>query len=405
MTYRDGIRVIHLSRYYDRGGAAIAARRIFESQLKLGVDARFLNEQGNFSERAYNPLNFYWRVYRKIVIKLIGLIRLGLDNKIRPYFTPSFFYSPWVRIINSMEADVVNLHWLGSDIIPMWQIVKINKPVIITLHDHQMISGSIHIDGDFRVGYLVKKFCQINKSIQSKNWGSAGVRLIVPSQFLKDAVERDSSLCDLHVTKIPHPFIGYYNSSTEKSICRRLFDIEPSDINILFPANPLVDQNKGFDRLVLAVGKIKHLVGRKIKIIHLGGPVGSTELLHGAECFGFGPIKSACLLKQLYCAVDVVCVPSYYESFGLVGQESISLGVPALVQQRIGLDELKRVENGHLVLSVDFGDSAQVASRLKEAVELPSRGVTVEQSKSMLEYEKRAQHYIEYYRAATLCIG
>ncbi len=59
-------------------------------------------------------------------------------------------------------------------------------------------------------------------------------------------------------------------------------------------------------------------------------------------------------LPRFYSAADVVVIPSYYESFGLVALESLACGTP-VVTTRVGGAEsvIRQGENGYVVASND----------------------------------------------------
>ena len=49
----------------------------------------------------------------------------------------------------------------------------------------------------------------------------------------------------------------------------------------------------------------------------------------GIECTGINHSESVSLLRMIYSAVDVLALPSEFESFGLVAQEAI-MGIPVV---------------------------------------------------------------------------
>ena len=64
--------------------------------------------------------------------------------------SPSFLPSSWVRHINNSDVDIVNLHWIQFEMLSISDIVKIEKPIVWTLHDMWAFCGAEHYTNDER---------------------------------------------------------------------------------------------------------------------------------------------------------------------------------------------------------------------------------------------------------------
>jgi D-inositol-3-phosphate glycosyltransferase len=71
-------------------------------------------------------------------------------------------------------------------------------------------------------------------------------------------------------------------------------------------------------------------------------------------------------LPYYYSAAEVVIVPSYYESFGMVALEAMACGVPVVASQVGGLAYL--VKNGKTGFSVPEGDPQALAVKLSDLI-------------------------------------
>jgi D-inositol-3-phosphate glycosyltransferase len=145
----------------------------------------------------------------------------------------------------------------------------------------------------------------------------------------------------------------------------------------------------------------------------VGGPSGSglehpdslsalAEVLGIADLVRFVPPVSRERLADWYAAADVVCVPSYSESFGLVAIEAQAAGTPVVAAAVGGLTTV--VRHGHTGLLVEGHDPADYARALESVVARPAyRAALGSQAAShALDYawERTAALTHEVYRRA-----
>ena len=95
----------------------------------------------------------YHRVRPQLTKPLSKLLRT--DNSI--IHSPALVPSRWPELINSSDADVVNLHWVQAEMLSIADISRIGKPVVWTLHDMWAFCGAEHYawDNRWRDGYGV----------------------------------------------------------------------------------------------------------------------------------------------------------------------------------------------------------------------------------------------------------
>jgi D-inositol-3-phosphate glycosyltransferase len=115
---------------------------------------------------------------------------------------------------------------------------------------------------------------------------------------------------------------------------------------------------KGIDRLMEAMYHLQH--HQRLRLIIVGGDGSDTpefqELQQLARNFGIqGGVTFVGRIEQdnlpaYYTAADVLAVPSYYESFGLVALEALASGTP-VVATKVGAMEsiLKEGKTGHVL--------------------------------------------------------
>jgi D-inositol-3-phosphate glycosyltransferase len=121
---------------------------------------------------------------------------------------------------------------------------------------------------------------------------------------------------------------------------------------------------------------------RQLVVAVVGGPSGSglrepTALLRLARELGiadvvrFEPPAAADRLATWYRAADLVAVPSYSESFGLVALEAQACGTPVVATDVSGLRDA--VDNGRSGVLVPGHDPADWADRIGELLTSPAR--------------------------------
>ncbi|TDP42824.1 D-inositol-3-phosphate glycosyltransferase [Nocardia ignorata] len=152
---------------------------------------------------------------------------------------------------------------------------------------------------------------------------------------------------------------------------------------------------------------------RALRVLIVGGPSGTglarpdalidlAADLGIAEQVTFLPPQPADRLVQVYRAADVVAVPSYNESFGLVAIEAQASGTPVLAADVGGLGTaVRHGESGLLVPSHRTGDWADaLAALLDDPDRLRRMGATAVEHASRFSWAHTAEGLLDSYAAA-----
>jgi D-inositol-3-phosphate glycosyltransferase len=151
---------------------------------------------------------------------------------------------------------------------------------------------------------------------------------------------------------------------------------------------------KGLERLISAAAHLRSQ--RDLTFVIIGGDGlksnASAELNRLVRRASIGGIVSFQgrvdhdLLPLYYSAADVLVVPSYYESFGLVALESLACGTP-VIATRVGVMETL-IQEGETGLLVDTPSPRSLASAIERFIlASPNSGISCEKIRaSVLNY-------------------
>lgn len=135
---------------------------------------------------------------------------------------------------------------------------------------------------------------------------------------------------------------------------------------------------KGLDRLIAAAGHLRSRRGLEFVVIGGDGPGTDafTELQRlvrktstGSMVRFLGRVEHD-LLPLYYSAADVLVVPSYYESFGLVGLEALACGTPVIAGRVGAMDTL--IKDGRSGIVLDNPSPHCLADAIERSISAPS---------------------------------
>lgn len=141
------MKVLHLNYSDYKGGAARAVKRIHLSLLEKKIRSYLMV---NLSKTFKNENNII--APKNYIKKYINLFRAALGSRLGLWFRDSNFSiqsmsiipSKFHKFINKSDYDLINLHWVGGEMISIEDIAKITKPLVWTLHDMWPFCGAVH---------------------------------------------------------------------------------------------------------------------------------------------------------------------------------------------------------------------------------------------------------------------
>jgi len=382
------LRVLHVNASCTDGGAARAAARIHRAQRRLGIDSHMLVlERREPVGHVHQPLSGARRAALR-VHQILAARRLARQA------TPSnpvlhslnWFSSGLAEWINAGDFDVVNLHWLGSEMLSVEEIARIRKPLCWTMHDMWPFSGAEHYDdlqnpGRYRTTYGAASRPSNYRGTdldawvwrrKQKAWKGKRFQLISPSQWLAGCAKESQLMGHQPCSVIPNCVDTRVFKSLDRRQARIILNLDPNKRYILFGAmSSLSDSRKGF-----------HLLQPALKLLaEQPGIRGTTELLvFGAEepvsppdlalpTHYVGSLHDDLSLALLYSAADVFACPSMQDNLPNTLVESLSSGTPCVAFRLGGMTDL--IQHGSMGWLAEPYESADFMAGLFKALTVP----------------------------------
>ena len=359
------LKVVHLNQSDSKGGAAVAAYRLHRSLLSMEIDSEmWVDKKFTDDPSVKLKLNFIERYLRKIASWSSKKFVKSIGIRHSSYFNLGIFGSSWVRYLNSSDADIVHLHWLGNEILSIKQIKKITKPCIVTLHDEWLIGDGFHLKiygSSPKIRSSVELYVTGYIRKHRVKYYNENLALIAPSKFMASLVDGNSLYSKNKLKIIGHPISETDWHPITKSEAKKSIGIPQQSFSILYSCfGGIEDTNKGFDDFCYAVKQFACSNPEvDLHLVVLGNFTKLEIKKIGLSTVFLGALENRSDLIRAYCASDVAVIPSKYESFGLVAQELLVLGIPIVAYDGTGLtDFVLHKNNGYLAKRFDHTDLA-----------------------------------------------
>ncbi len=368
------MKVLHLSATDKIGGAGIAAYRLHQGLQQVDVESHMLvmrkSTADPFVHRFHTYLNRWTRLQRRFAE---NQHRRTLNNN--PRQTDSAYWSlnhqpyPIADVINAFDADVVHLHWIGDNFLPIQQLGKINAPIVWTLHDMWAFTGGCHYTGGCIRYHQSCGNCpqliqpqsnDISHTIhqqKQQSWASHPMTIICPSQWLADCIHESTILGQKTVEVIPNGIDLQQFKPIDTSVARHTLNL-PQDKNlILFGAfGGAEDPRKGFHHLRDALQLLPQDANIELVIF---GAEQEQDLTVDLPIHQLGRFYDSPSMALLYSACDVFVAPSTQDNLPNTILESLACGTPSVAFNTGGIPDLIQHQiNGYLATLSDEQDLA-----------------------------------------------
>lgn len=317
------------------------------------------------------------------------------------------------ELINSSSCDIVNIHWIGNETISLFDISRIRKPIVLTLHDMWPFCGSEHYVSDdslapWRHGYpgpflrFSPPFLDLDYlswSLKQAFWPP--MQLVSPSKWLADCATESKLMHRRPCSIIPNTlntavFRPFLASSAKASL-----GLPQHCPIILFGCSGSIhDERKGFSHLLHALMLIMPVLPFSLVIFgDIPQPSPPDPVF---PVIWLGRIEDDSQLALIYSAADVFVIPSLQEAFGQTASEAQACGLPVVAFRTTGLlDVVEHFVTGFLA---DPFCSSSLAEGLLWVLSDKDRHRSLsaacrQRAHSLWSYETVADQYIDIFES------
>lgn len=359
---------------FDKGGAGVAAYRLFEAFKKQGrVSPTLIYLYGT----AGNRFEGVHVIANNSVGKKIALARLAAEKLLFSFKVKNkddrFRFSTATKGLDLSsfpllkEADVIHLHWINNGFLSLKYIKKLqrlNKPIVWTMHDMWAMTGGCHHSRECEnyqqhcgnCFYLKNpSTADVSASVHARKedaYSSLNITFVACSNWLADRARKSSLLGDRRVEVIPNPINTEVYKPADKQKAKEAFGVPTQSICISFVAANVGDVRKGYEYLRKALWLLKEKQPQwadKIKLLVMGEAKTEVNLDLPFEYTFTGYLNDEERIINFYNASDIFVLPSLEENLPNTIMEALSCGVPSVAFKVGGIPDLiEHKYNGYL---------------------------------------------------------
>lgn len=398
------------------GGAAIAARRVFEEVHSHYPRSRYLVSQK--SSRLEQVLAAYSRFSRlaprlrkrleKDYTRLYGRGSRGVFSSAR------FRAATVIRKINSLDPDIVHLHWINSGFLAIEDLQHIEAPLVWTLHDMWPFTGGCHyadgcqhwlgccgdcpkLTGGGSHDLSWKIF-----SRKSAAWPELDLTIVTPSRWLADLAGKSPLLGRFQIHVIPNGLDTALYCPQDKAAARRSLGLPQDKSLALFGAMyATTDHRKGFDLLIDSLSHIPASLRKHLDLAVFGNQDNELEKFLDFKIHFLGKIEDEGKLAELYSAADLFISPSREDNLPNTCIEAMACGTPVVAFDIGGMpDIIQHRKTGFLANAFDTEEMARGICWLVESLTGSNDIPLATRSHAEKNYNQviNARRYMELYK-------
>lgn len=337
------MRILHISTF-DRGGAGIAAIRLHEGLLKLGVESNILFK---YKSREDIPKSYYIKEYKRGGGLLLKFSRRNKYKKLvekRNSYYEGYSLHWGDDLIKGFpeisEYNIINLHWVAAGFLDFSFFKAVGLPLVWTLHDMNPFTGGCHYSWHCELFINTCKSCyqleetgkpNISKYVLKEknrklNKLTSSLTVVAPSKWLTNCSKNSSLFQSFPHYTIPYGLDSSKYISTPINKARDILGL-PQDKKILLFVSQMIDNHrKGIDYLVKALSLLK---AKGVLVVAIGEKSTNYDAL-GVDVIITGTISETEKMSLYYSASDAFIISSLQDNLPNTVLESLMCGTPVI---------------------------------------------------------------------------
>ena len=391
------MKIVHISSS-DSGGAGKAALRLHKALLSQDIDSRLLClHKSEESPNVYQIDEPLWsKIIRHIPLpiaqnKYSGFIRRHGQNYECLSFPEAVYDISSHPILK--DADIINLHWVGSMLNYPKFFRKTDTPIIWTLHDMNPFLGCAHYMGDKNKNIVLLNF---EEKLQGKKTKAIkqhpNITVVNLCKWMMEYSSASEAFSDRRHVIIPNSVDTNIFCPRRKEYSREVLGI-PNELPVLLFSAQAATYRKGIDFILESIPQIK----RKCYYVMVGIP---PKDLKKTTLHCLGSVKDELLMSIIYSAADALLLPSREDNLPNSMLEAICCGTPVISMPNGGMrDVINNMENGILAEDISVKSFTNAINTFLDRMEIFDSMHIAQESHKLYAPQVQANNYIKLYKS------
>ncbi|QNJ04964.1 hypothetical protein SynMEDNS5_00203 [Synechococcus sp. MEDNS5] len=386
------MRVLYINAYDGLNGAGIGGYRSFKIirdnstlvNIKMLVKYKTTGDENVI--QIPRSFQFYIKEFSKIYSYHSPLSQLHwLCKYSRMYHSTAKYNFLSNKFIDSLKPDLLNLHWLGSDLLTIESIAKLKYPIVWKLADEWIYSGSEHysystddLKTESNKSFVSRlKFFAPDALLKLSSdtyrrkityLSEKKFHFVTPSTWLSSKIRASSIFRNATLHVIPNSIDTAKWYPLDKFKSRFRLGIDPDSKVICFGCHDFNDKRKGFDIFLETLNFLKEIVSNKnysnIIILIFGCKKIPNHINMPFEHVCFQYTSDYEKVREYYSASDLFMVTSRVDNFPNTALEALSCKLPVFGFKTGGLSDIVKTNiSGFLATPFDSYELASIISR------------------------------------------
>lgn len=402
------MKILIINTHDIKGGAAKAAYRLHQALNQAGASSTMLVRLKHSNDNSVTVIN---DIYQGRSPSFDALPHYPYRKITHQLFSSAAVTNPLLLdSINNSDADIVHIHWIALGFLCLEDILKINKPVVFSLHDMWLFTGGCHYSQNCQSYRLSCQRCPTLQSTDENDLSNTNfirkvqlfntrpdITIVGLSRWIANEAACSTILRNNRIEQLPNPVNTNVFRPTDKTMAKQQLGLPVQKTVILFAADGgIQDPRKGYHYLdAILSGPLEN---HHLHIVTCGNNM-AYKVEKGVHVLEHLPaIQAEEQMALLLSAADLVVLPSTQENLSNLVLESLSCGTPVIAFDIGGnSDMIKHLENGYLAT---FADSQDLANGIIWAISRQFESEKIRQQiVEHFAYNVIAEKYLKLYRS------